>query len=133
MTRDLGRFAVGLSGGSLGPAPNLGSDFQTLPKWATLGVASQAAPVGPLDVTGALALTWREGGELEAGGGLEFGWWPVAGRTFVGRVGIGGPSVVGASPLTLGAAFLGDAFTLEYAWGRIDGARGIHGVSLRFR
>ncbi|TVP46667.1 MAG: hypothetical protein EA350_06635 [Gemmatimonadales bacterium] len=133
VARDIGRFALGLSGGSLGPSPELGDDFRTLPAWATLGVGSQAAPVGPLDITGAFALTWREGGDLEAGGGLEFGWWPVVGRTFVGRVGVGGPAVDGASRITLGTAFLGDAFTVEYAWRGVDGARGIHGVSLRFR
>jgi hypothetical protein len=143
VARDVGRFAVGLSGGSLGPAPEVGSDFGALPAWTTLAVGTQAAPVGPLDITGAVALTWREGGDLEAGGGLEFGWWPVVGRTFVGRVGVGGPAVDGASTLTLGAAFLGDAFTVEYAWRGLDwavgvdggtrGARGIHGVSLRFR
>jgi len=143
VARDVGRFTVGLSGGSLGPAPEVGIDFGALPAWTTLGVGTQAAPVGPLDLTGAFALTWREGGDLEAGGGLEFGWWPVVGRTFVGRVGVGGPAVEGASPLTLGAAFLGDAFTVEYAWrgvaaadgpdGQARGARSIHGVSVRFR
>jgi len=63
-------------------------------------------------------------------------------------VGVGGPAVDGASPVTLGAAFLGDAFTVEYAWRGVDaadgavgdsrvvggtGGRGIHGVSVRFR
>ncbi len=133
VARDVGRFTLGLSGGGLGPGPRLPPDFRDLPAWGTLAAASQAAPVGPLDIAGAFALTWREGGEVEAGGGVEVGWWPVEGRTLTGRLGVGGSRVDEGSPVTLGAAFLGDAFTLEYAWRPVGGARGIHGVSLRFR
>jgi hypothetical protein len=133
VARDVGRFAVGLSGGGLGSGPGLAPEFRGLPAWGTLAAASQAAPVGPLDIGGALALTWREGGEVEAGGGVEVAWFPVEGRTFVGRLGLGGGRLDAASPLSLGAAFLGDAFTLEYAWRPVEGERGVHGVSLRFR
>lgn len=133
VTRDVGRFTLGLSGGGLGPGPRLPPDFGEVPAWGTLAAASQTTPVGPLDIAGAFALTWREGGEVEAGGGVEVAWWPVAGRTLTGRVGVGGSHIDEAFPLTLGAAFLGDAFTLEYAWRPVEAARGIHGVSLRFR
>jgi hypothetical protein len=107
--------------------------LRRVPRWVMAGAATRAAPVGPLDISGAFAATLVDGDRLEAGGGLEFGWWPVQGRTLVGRVGLGGSRIRGASQPSLGAAFLGDSFTVEYAWREVSGGRGLHGVTLRFR
>jgi len=133
---DAGPVTVGVSGGGLGPSLDLPPGFRRIPKWVRAGAGTRAAPVGPLDLSGAFAASLLEGGRVEAGGGVEVGWWPVQGRTLVGRAGIGGPRIQGASAFSLGGAFLGDSLTLEYAWRGVEGARGargIHGVSLRFR
>ncbi len=130
---DLGPVTVALSGGGMGPTLDL-PDGVTEPRpWGRVGIGTRAAPVGPLDVGGAAAITVREGGEVEGGGGVEVGWWPVQGRTFVGRIGWGGAEVAGTSQLSLGAAFLGDNFTLEYGWRPRTDARGVHAVGVRFR
>jgi hypothetical protein len=130
---DAGPVTLGVSGGGLGPSLDLPTGFRRNPQWGMVGVGTRAAPVGPLDISGAFAATYVEGGRLDVGGGVEVGWWPVQGRTLVGRTGLGGPRIQGASPFTLGGAFLGDSFTLEYVWRGVDGARGIHGASVRFR
>jgi hypothetical protein len=130
---DAGPVTVGVSGGGLGPSLDLPPGCRRIPKWVMVGAGTRAAPVGPLEISGAFAATHFEGGRVEAGGGVEVGWWPIQGRTLVGRAGLGGSRIQGASAFSLGGAFLGDSFTLEYAWRRIEGARGIHGTSLRFR
>jgi len=130
---DAGPVTVGVSGGGFGPSLDLPPGFRRVPTWVMAGAGTRAGPVGPLDISGAFAATLLEGGRVEAGGGVEVGWWPVQGRTLVGRAGLGGSRIEGASAFTLGGAFLGDSFTLEYAWRGVDGASGIHGASLRFR
>lgn len=133
VARAVGPVTVGLSGGGLAPSLDLAPGLRRVPKWLTAGAGSRTRQVGPLDLAGALSLTVVEGGKLEAGGGLEVAWWPIQGRTFVGRVGLGGSEIRDASLPTLGAAFLGDSFTLEYAWRDVGGSRGLHAVGLRFR
>jgi hypothetical protein len=133
VARDISRITVALSGGGIGPDLDLSPGFRRVPIWLRMGAGTQAAPVGPLDLTGAFSLTLVEGGEVEAGGGLEVGWWPVQGRTFVGRIGLGGTDIPGARAFTLGAAFLGDSLALEYAWRGVRDEVGSHGVSVRFR
>jgi hypothetical protein len=130
---DAGPVTAGVSGGGFGPSLDLPAGFRRVPKWVMAGAGTRAAPVGPLDISGAFAAILLEGGRVEAGGGVEVGWWPVQGRTLVGRAGLGGSRIHGASVFSLGGAFLGDSFTLEYAWRGVDGAPGIHGASLRFR
>jgi len=131
--RELFPFTVALSGGGSLRAPGFGSGFRSHPWWAAAGFASQPAPVGPLDLAGSALVTYRDGeGWIGAGGG-EVRWWPVEGRTLVGRLGIGGPRIPGASDLSLGAGLLGDDLALEYAWRGTGGGGGLHALSLRFR
>ncbi|MFW5905038.1 MAG: hypothetical protein ACOCUZ_02355 [bacterium] len=134
IARSLGPVTVGLSGGGLGPSlDGMPPGFRRLAKWTTAGLGTRTRAVGPLDLSAAAAVTLREGGRLEGGGGLEVAWWPVQGRTFVGRVGFGGPEIDDASRLSLGGGFLGDSFALEYAWRDLGGGPGMHAVSVRFR
>lgn len=133
VTRDVSRFTLGVSGGGLGPKLDVAPDYDRMPTWLTAAAGSQAAPVGPLDITAVASVTAREGGQVDPAVGVEVGWWPVQGRTFVGRLGVGGPEMTDASPVSLGVGFLGDSFTLEYGWRGVSGGSDLHGVSVRFR
>jgi hypothetical protein len=133
VARDTGPVTIGVAGGGFATALELPGDFGGVAKWATAGVSSRPAPLGPLDVAGSVALTVREGESAEVGGGVEVGYWPIQGRTVTGRLGFGGPRISGASEFSLGAALHGDALSLEYAWRDVSGGRGLHGLSLRFR
>ena len=93
-----------------------------VPTRFTLGASSARVPLGPLDVLGTSALTYRSG-ELAPAAGLEVAYWPVAGRTFVGRVGVR-RAEDRRSPFTLGAGFTGDRLSLEYAYHGFDGPSG---------
>ncbi|MGY8779079.1 MAG: hypothetical protein ACKVIN_13285, partial [Longimicrobiales bacterium] len=70
------------------------------------------------------------------GGGVEIGYWPVQGRTFVARAGF--QSVPGdseAKPFTTGLAFWGDEIMIEWAFRPFGGADegGSHRFGLRWR
>jgi hypothetical protein len=144
-----GPVGVGLALGGLGwaPEPRIPPDPLSNPAgdagtgglaptglpWFRFGMGSAPLPLGPLDLSGSLGITARDGRRPEAGGGVEVSWWPVMGRTFTARAGLRGSPPDGGSRWSYGGAFLGDAFTLEYAArGRGDGGW-THGVALRFR
>jgi len=147
---ELGPVTVGMSGGGLGPSLELptwggegevggsatahaATDERLHSPWARAGFGTSAAPLGPLDVAAAGGVTVREGYRPRAAIGVEVGWWPVVGRTFVGRVGLESGRPADTSPWSVGAGFLGDSFTLEYGVRpRADGGR-VHGVALRLR
>ncbi len=121
-----GPVRVALSGRNLGNA-------DLLPSEVVLGAGAYGRPLGPLDVGGAVQLRYRDDGQLEYGGGVEFGYWPVRGRTFVARVGLRNIPDGEASPLTFGGSFWGDALVLDYAFQPMDGLDGIHRVGLGWR
>lgn len=123
---------------SLGPlkvalsARNLGGDAD-LPEEVVLGAGAYGRPLGPLDVGAAAQVRYRDDGEVEVGGGVEFGYWPVRGRTFVGRVGFRNVPEGGARPVTLGGSFWGDSLVLDYAFQPMEGLEGVHRVSVGWR
>lgn len=144
-TRDaVGAFDVGVAT-SLGPlelgltAANLGSDMKVSPGMAqlptriTFGAGAYGRPVGPLDMGLAGQVTRRDDGETVAGLGLQLGYWPVIGRTFVGRVGVERVPEGEGSPLTLGFAYWGDDLVLEWAWRDFGAAGGTHRFGIRWR
>lgn len=104
-----------------------------LPTEVALGWGAYGRPLGPLDVGGAVDVTRRADGEWLAGGGVEFGYWPVRGRTFVGRVGFRSIPEGEASPVSLGGSFWGDALVLDYAFHPVDGTDGVHRVTVGWR
>ena len=110
------RVNLGLALQNLGPALEMGGAERELPLSATLGATLPSRPVGSLDVGASAAVTAIRGGEVAAGGGVEVAYWPIQGRTFVGRIGLRHTEDDGARPLTLGAAFWGDNLAIEYAY-----------------
>lgn len=112
-----GPLVLALSARNLGPGLTLGGEEIPLPTRFTLGAASRATPIGPLDLAASAALTYRVDGELIPGVGMEVSYWPVTGRTFVARIGYRAlPDEQSARPLTFGGAFRGDNLILEYAY-----------------
>ncbi|HSG48878.1 MAG TPA: hypothetical protein VLA43_13750, partial [Longimicrobiales bacterium] len=113
-------------------ARNLGGDSD-LPEELVLGAGAYGRPVGPLDLGAAAQLRYRDDGEVEVGAGLEFGYWPIRGRTFVGRVGVRNIPEGSARPVTVGGSFWGDSLVLDYAFQPMEGLDGIHRITVGWR
>jgi hypothetical protein len=133
LATSLGPGEVGLAVRTLGAAPTFGESEPELPTEISLGWGAYGRPVGPLDLGTAVEVMRRADGEVVVGGGLEFGYWPVRGRTFVARVGARSVHEGEASPLVLGGSFWGDDLVLEYGWQPVDGTEGVHRVTLGWR
>jgi hypothetical protein len=65
--------------------------------------------------------------------GLQVGYWPINGRTFVGRVGVQRVPEGAGSPLTLGVAYWGDDLALEWAYRSFGDVGGTHRFTVRWR
>lgn len=131
---EVGEVTVAVSGRNLGPdlGPD-GAESFALPAEAAATGAFRGVTAGPLDLGAAAEVALRADGEVIPGGGLEVAWWPIYGRTFVGRVGARRSAGDGLDPLTLGAAFWGDDIGLEYAWRGAGGSDAIHRFGVRWR
>jgi hypothetical protein len=130
----VGPLTVGLSAQNLGPRMGFESGTVRLPRRVTLGVGAYGQPVGPFDLGLSGALTRRDDGELVAGAGLELGYWPVVGRTFVARVGAHRVPEGGGSPFTFGFAYWGDDLVLEWAYERFgDLGEATHRFGVRWQ
>lgn len=133
VARRIGFVTAGLSARNLGRSPKLEGDDVALPMTLTLGASTQTTPVGPLDVSAAAAVSRWEDGTFVPQAGVEIGYWPVSGRTFIGRVGLRYIEDSDIRPLTLGAGFVGDRIGIDYAFQNYDGARAVHRVGVRLR
>lgn len=130
----LGSFTVGLSAQNLGPDMGFASGTVPLPSRITLGLGAYGRQVGPLDMGLSGAVTRRDDGEFVAGAGLEVGYWPVIGRTFVGRIGVHRVPEGTGSPFTFGFAYWGDSLVLEWAYERFaDLGEATHRFGVRWR
>lgn len=114
----VGPLTVGLSARNLGPGMGFAAGNAPLPRQVTLGVGSYGQEVGPLDVGLAADVTRRADGKVLAGGGLEVGYWPIIGRTFVARLGVHDVPEGAGSPFTFGFAYWGDDLVLQTAYQR---------------
>jgi len=113
---------VGISAMDLGGRPFDGKDGLGVPR-VVAGAGAYGQPVGIFDVGFAAALAWTED-RASVGGGVELGYWPINGRTFVARVGAQSPpDGSDASPFTFGFAFWGDDLRLEWAYQDFGGGR----------
>lgn len=133
---EVGPLTAALSARNLGPEMTFIAGDVALPRRYTLGVGAYGQEVGPLDIGLAGSLRYEESeDEFVPGAGLEVGYWPIRGRTFVGRVGVRRVPEGDASPVSLGFAFWGDDLVLEWAWqpfgGDVDEATHRFGVGWR--
>jgi hypothetical protein len=129
-----GPFTVGLAAQNLGPAIDMAGGEIPLPVRFTLGASSRSAPLGPLDVSASGALSYRLDGDLVPALGLEVGYWPLTGRTFVGRVGYRHRDrELTSTPITFGGAFLGDDIVLEYAYQGYETGSPSHSFGIGWR
>lgn len=129
----LGRITVGLTAQNLGPDLEVGGVETDLANRLTAGASLQRRPVGPLDLGASAAITRLDDGTVIPAFGGEVAWWPVTGRTFIGRIGVRRVGDGPAHYLTFGVAFVGDEISIEYAFQGFDDADGAHrfGVSWR--
>ena len=129
----LGRITLGLAAQNLGPDVKVGGTDVDLANRVTAGADYRRRPMGPLDIGGSAAVTRLEDGTIIPALGAEVAWWPVNGRTFIGRVGIRRIEDSPASEITFGGAFMGDAITIEYAYQGFDDLDGAHRLGVSWR
>ncbi|MCY4571549.1 MAG: hypothetical protein OXF01_02005 [Gemmatimonadetes bacterium] len=133
-SRDFGRVTAALTVQNLGPDLELAGGRVPLPRRLVLGAGTRGrAPVGPLDIGGALQVAYERGGEIVPGGGVEIAYWPIQRRVFILRIGAVRVVEGDGLPLTFGAGFEGDRIRLDYGFSDRDPVVGPHriGVSIR--
>lgn len=133
LAKDIGDVTIGLAVQNLGPGLDIDVSSLPLPQRITLGASLQSQQVGPLDLVVTAAVSRRRDAQIVPASGVEISYWPIRGRTFIGRVGIRRVPNGGASAISFGAAFTGDAITVEYAFQEFDGSGAAHRVGLRWR
>jgi len=131
---DLGPVRAGLTYRNGGRDLSPGGLDMARPDGLTFGVGAYGEQVGILDVGFTGAVTYV-GDQVVPSGGVEVGYWPIRGRTFVARIGAQRVHAGDASPVSLGFAFWGDNVTLEWAFQPVDveGASGTHRFGVRWR
>lgn len=101
-----------------------------------LGAGTYGRPTGIFDL-GFAAHVGLDDDDVVYGGGVEVGYWPIQGRTFVARAGFQSTAEGSdARPVTMGLAFWGDDITVEWAWRPFPGdadEAGSHRFGLRLR
>lgn len=145
VAHDLGPFMVGLTAKDLGPQAFDGDgddngegdevdDHDARPARFVLGAGAYGQEVGIFDL-GVAAQVSYSSDETLLGGGLEIGYWPISGRTFVARVGAQTvPEGSEASPVTFGFSYWGDDLVLEWAYQDFgDVGEGTHRFGIRWR
>ncbi|MDH3269744.1 MAG: hypothetical protein OEN56_00335 [Gemmatimonadota bacterium] len=133
LSREVGPVTVGLTVHDLGEKPLVETGSE--PSRVTLGVGRYGRPLGPLDV-GFAANMGVDDDEFTYGGGVELGYWPIQGRTFVARFGFEDvPEGSDASVFTTGLAYWGDDISIEWAFRPVSDADegGTHRFGVRWR
>ncbi|HSG09605.1 MAG TPA: hypothetical protein VLA36_14685 [Longimicrobiales bacterium] len=140
VAHEVGPFMVGLTAKDLGPqafdTDGNGEEesAEARPARFVLGAGAYGQEVGIFDL-GVAAQVSYSSDETLVGGGLEIGYWPITGRTFVARVGAQKvPDGSEASPVTFGFSYWGDDLVLEWAYRDFgDVGEGTHRFGVRWR
>jgi hypothetical protein len=132
-TAKLGPVVAGLAVRDLGPALEIGGSRAKLPTRVTLGAALPRTELGPLDVGAAAAVTRLAGGRVVPGAGVEAAYWPVPGRTFVGRAGVRRGDAGEPTVFTFGGGLAWDRFSVDYAYRGLGAAGAAHSVGITWR
>jgi hypothetical protein len=129
---EVGPLALALTARNLGNDLEFGSTAVPLPTRYEFAAGGYGQQLGPLDLGAAVRAGIRDDDEFVYGGGLELGYYPIQGRTFIARV--GGQSVPegDGAALTLGGSYRGDELTIDYAWRDVDGLA-VHTITLGWR
>ncbi|HEX7051363.1 MAG TPA: hypothetical protein VF188_14245 [Longimicrobiales bacterium] len=130
--KELFGATIGLAIQNLGRGFDAGGTRIPLPRRITLSAAHPRKIVGPFDLITTASVATLEDWTVVPGLGVELAWWPVVGKTFVGRIGFRHAASDTVSPVTFGGAFIGDRFTLEYAYEGVEGPGGGHRVGIRW-
>jgi hypothetical protein len=124
---------VGLAVQHLGPRLEVAGRRESLPTQLALGIATAPKGLGKwVDVGGTAELGVRRDGELFPRGGVELSYSPLEGVTFTGRAGARRPQLREERPITAGAGFMVDRFTMDYGWETLREGAG-HRLTIRLR
>lgn len=133
VAREVGPITVGVTARDWGREPIVETGGAS-PSRLVVGVGAYGQQVGIFDVGISGALSYSEA-QTVVSGGLEVGYWPIRGRTFVGRIGVQqSPDGSAAGPVSFGFAFWGDDVVVEWAYrpfGDLD--TGTHRFGVRWR
>ena len=132
IARNLGPVTLAASARNLGRDPAFDALDARLPRTFALGAAARSRTLGPLDVTLAAAVSRWEDGTFVPEAGVELAYWPVPGRTFIARIGARPIEDSDVGTVTLGAGFVGDRISVDYAFATIEG-EAVHRVGIRMR
>jgi len=124
---------VGFSVQNIGPDLRIAGSRAQLPLRARVGVAVPRRMAGPVDLAGSTSLSVLRDGTVTGAGGVEVGYLPLDGFTFVFRAGVRDAGSDGSAHGTVGTGFIGDRFTVEYAYQSFEGPGGAHRVGVRWR
>lgn len=137
VARSIGRVATALTVQNLGRGLKLGRYEVPLARRVVVGAGTAGrAPVGPLDIGGAVQVAREGDGEIVPGAGLEVAWWPVQRRVFIVRIGVVRVVEGDSSPITFGFGFEGDRIRIDYAqrdYGYEDLGALSHSIGIAFR
>jgi len=129
LSTDLGPIGIGLTAHDIGHKPfhdildEPSEDYGPGPSHIVLGAGAYGQQLGMLDVGFAANAGVDARDALTYGVGVEIGYYPIQGRTFVARVGLQDvPDGSEESPITTGFAFWADDFNVEWAFRPISGA-----------
>lgn len=134
ISKDVGPLGVGLTAQDIGEKPLVNSGSE--PARIVLGAGAYGQQVGIFDLGLAAHLGRDADDEWAYGGGVELGYYPIQGRTFIARLGFQDtPEGSDASPLTTGFAFWADDVRIEWAFRPFSGGDqgGTHRIGVSWR
>jgi hypothetical protein len=133
IARRISFLTAGIAVQNLGRQPDFTGNDLDLPLAFTLGASTLPRPLGPLDLSAAASVSLQEDDTVVPAAGIEIAYWPISGRTFIGRIGFRHIDESDIRPLTLGAGFTGDRIGIDYAVQAFEDARAVHRIGLRWR
>ncbi len=133
VARELGDFDLSFTARNLGEATTIRGTEVDPPVNLELVAGAYGRQLGPLDLGAAARVARRDDEEFVYGGGLEVGYYPIQGRTFIARVGAQNVPEGQASPITFGGSYLGDDIVLEYAFRSVGELGGLHVFTVGWR
>ena len=134
MNRALGPGTVGFVVQNLGAGPRIDGIKGTLPRRIGIGWGASRAISEQFDFGGQAALTLEDELFVRPAGGVELGFVPIEGVSFIARTGLRLPRERDESLVTAGLGVLIDRIAVDYALEPMRGGRPIsHRLGVRIR